>query len=64
MDARLSSRSLILVLLMLFAAFTPALSPYEPQEKVILEEEESTMHTSSGPQMVLNIENKLGKIYI
>jgi hypothetical protein len=60
MDARLSSRSLILVLLMLFAAFTPALSPYEPQEKVILEEEESTMHTSSGPQMVLNIENKLG----
>jgi len=54
MDARLSSRSLILVLLMLFAAFTPALSPYEPPEEVLDEVEDETMKTGSGPSNVLD----------
>ncbi|MDP6011771.1 MAG: hypothetical protein QF707_08265, partial [Candidatus Poseidoniaceae archaeon] len=54
MNARLSSRSLILVLLMLFAAFTPALSPYEPPEEVLDELEDQTMETGTGPSNVLD----------
>ncbi|MCS5537699.1 MAG: hypothetical protein NZ770_06305, partial [Candidatus Poseidoniaceae archaeon] len=54
MDARLTSRSLILVLLMLFAAFTPALSPYEPPKEVLDEVEDQTMETGTGPSNVLD----------
>ena len=52
-------RSLILVLLMLTSFALPMLSPFEPEEE-LLDEENVRMQTNMGPEIVVNVENSLG----
>ena len=54
MDAIQRGRSLILVAIMMLAAFVPAISPYDI-ENSILEDEEPIMETGTGPEMAFNL---------
>ncbi len=52
-------RSLVLVLLMVTSYALPMLSPFEPEEELLVEDN-PRMQTNTGPQLVVNVENKMG----